>query len=115
MVKFECFLKRLKEISCLGLSVLNKVNYIYKGIKPVVQDVVNLLQRGGYINKGLEFCSKILNKAKSLTNELSNIWVNLSECENVNQYIDKYKCLIGDIGSQALDEYMYYQRYRNSL
>ena len=97
------------------MSILNNVNYIYKGIKQVVQDVVNLLQGGGYINKGLEFCSNILDNAKSLTNELSNRWVDESECENINQYIDKSKCLIGDINSQALDEYMYYQRYRNSL
>ena len=31
------------------------------------------------------------------------------------KYIDKSKCLIGGIGSQALDGYMYYQGYRNSL
>ena len=33
----------------------------------------------------------------------------------MNQYIDKSKCLIGDINSQALDKYMYYQGYKNSL
>ena len=70
MVKFECFLKRLKNIGCLVLSVLNNVNYIYKGIKQVVQDVVNLLKGGRYINKSIEFCSNILDNDKSLTNEL---------------------------------------------
>ena len=94
-------MKRLKKIGCLGLSVLNKINDIYKGIKQVVQDVVNLLKGGGYINKGIEFCSNILDNAKSLTNELSNRWVDESECENINQYIDKSKYLIGGIGSQS--------------
>ena len=109
------FLEKIKEDSCLVLSVLNHVNDIYKGIKQVVQDVINLLKGGGYINKGLEFCSNILDNAKSLTNELSNRWVDESECEKINQYIDKSKCLIGGISSQALDGYMYYQGYKNSL
>ena len=63
-------MKRLKKICYLGLSILNNVNDIYKCIKQVVQDVVNLLQGGGYINKCLEFCSNILDNAKFLTNEL---------------------------------------------
>ena len=97
------------------MSVLNKINDIYKGIKQVVKDVVNLFQGCGYINKGIEFDSNILDNAKSLTNELSNRWVDESECENINKYINKSKCLIGDIGSQALDGYIYYQGYKNSL
>ena len=95
------------------MNVLNKVNNIYKCIKQVVQNVFNLLQWCGYINKSLKFCSNILDNSKHLTNKLSN----RCRCKWVqkNQYINKSKCLIGNINSQALDKYMYYQRYKNSL
>ena len=64
MGKFAGFLKRIKKVAGVGMSVLNGLNNIYKGIKPFAQDIVGALPFGSYINKGLDVSSKLIDKVQ---------------------------------------------------
>jgi hypothetical protein len=71
MGKFAGFLKRAKKIAGFGLGALGKINDIYKGIKPYVSDIIDMVPYGNYINKGLDIGSKVLDKAKPFTKTLN--------------------------------------------
>ena len=51
MGKFAGFLKRMKKVAGFGLDALNRVNNIYKSVKPFVSDVIDAVPFGNYINK----------------------------------------------------------------
>ena len=70
MGKFAGFLKRMKKVAGFGLDALNRVNNIYKSVKPFVSDVIDAVPFGNYINKGLDIGSKVLDKVTPLSSKL---------------------------------------------
>ena len=72
MGKFAGFLKRAKRIAGIGMNVLNSFNDVYEGVKPLVEPIVGALPFGGYINKGLDVASTVIDKVQPFTNR----WIN---------------------------------------
>ncbi len=70
MGKFAGFLKRAKKFAGFGLDILNKVNNVYKGVKPFIKDTIDIIPYGNYINKGLDIGSNILDKITPLSSKL---------------------------------------------
>ncbi|KAL7711675.1 hypothetical protein QTN25_010652 [Entamoeba marina] len=54
-------LKRLKKFGKTAVNVLADLNdNIYKPLKPAIEGAINSVPLGGYINKGLEYGSNML-------------------------------------------------------
>ena len=60
MSQFAGFLKRVKKLAGYGGNVLSSLNDIYKGVKPFADTIIGAVPYGNYINKGLDFGSKVI-------------------------------------------------------
>lgn len=101
MGKFAGFLKRLKKIAGYGGAVLGGINDLYKNTKPFVNSIVSALPGGGYINQGLDFASKVIDKAVPYT----NAFLDASERSKAIKYADDIKRKGGDIANKMLDKH----------
>ena len=98
MGKFAGFLKRAKRIAGIGMNVLNSFNDIYKGVKPLVEPIVGALPFGGYINKGLDVASNVIDKVQPFTNR----WIN----DKDRRIGDKVQNIAGKATQGLLNNYM---------
>ena len=98
MGKFACFLKRAKRIAGIGMNVLNSFNDIYKGVKPLVEPIVGAIPFGGYINKGLDVASNVIDKVQPFTNR----WIN----DKDRRIGDKVQNIAGKATQGLLNNYM---------
>ena len=100
MGKFAGFLKRAKKIAGFRLGALSKINDIYKGIKPYVSDIIDIVPYvsdiidivpyGNYVNKGLDIGSKIIDKTKPLKNVLLDNEEDKKKSKELNKKVKKY-------------------------
>ena len=102
MGKFAGFLKRAKKIAGYGAGLLGGINDIYKGIKPFADDVIGALPFGNYINKGLNFGSKIIDKVQPLTKN----WIEDNDKEKIQGINDNIKRYGGDLTQKVLNNYL---------
>ena len=91
MAKFAGFLKRMKKIAGFGLDALNRVNNVYKSVKPYVKDIIEAVPYGNYINKGLDIGSKVLDKVTPLSSKL----LNEDEKKKSNNLSNKFENFVG--------------------
>ena len=103
MGKFAGFLKRAKKIAGFGLGVLNKLNDVYKGVKPYVSDIIEMVPYGNYINKGLDIGSKILDKTKPLKNVLLDNEEDKKKSKRINKKVKQY---VGKGTEYALNKFL---------
>ena len=108
MGKFAGFLKRAKKIAGFGLGVLNKLNDVYKGVKPYVSDIIEMVPYGNYINKGLDIGSKILDKTKPLKNVLLDNEEDKKKSKRINKKVKQY---VGKGTEYALNKVLDSQEY----
>ena len=101
MVKFAGFLKRIKKFAGIGLNVLDKVNDVYKNIKPIINPLISTLPGGEYINKGLDFGSKVIDKVAPY----QNVFLDSSERSKIKPYVADLKRAGGTIANAAVDAY----------
>ena len=116
MGKFAGFLKRMKKIAGFGGSVLSSINDIYKGVKPFVSPLIDLVPYGNYINKGLNAGSEFIDNIKPITSN----WLNdddKNKLEKIDKNIKRYG---GTVTQNLLNNYLDYQdnrlnEYKDSL
>ena len=116
MGKFAGFLKRMKKITGFGTNVLSSINDIYKGVKPFVEPLIDMVPYGNYINKGLNVGSKFIDNIKPIT----SIWLNdddKDKLKNIDKNIKRYG---GTVAQNLLNNYLDYQdnrlnEYKDSL
>ena len=101
MGKFAGFLKRLKKIAGYGGAILGGINDLYKNTKPFVNSVVSALPGGGYINQGLDFASKVVDKAVPYT----NAFLDASERSKAIKYSDEIKRSGGNVANKLIDKH----------
>ena len=102
MGKFAGFLKRVKKLAGLGVNVLNKVNDIYKGVKPFISPIIETVPYGNYINKGLEYGSKILEKVQPITNN----WIENDDKEKIKDISENVQRYGGKLTQDLLNKYL---------
>ena len=103
MVKFAGFLKRIKKFAGIGLNVLDKVNDVYKNIKPVINPLISTLPGGEYINKGLDFGSKVIDKVAPY----QDLLINDKDKQKIKPYIAKGTNAVNnalDVGYSLFDK-----------
>ena len=71
------------------MNVANAINNIYKGVKPFVQPIVDVLPYGNYINKGLNIASNVVDKVQPFTNR----WLNDKDKLNSLELLMEFKSL----------------------
>ena len=116
MGKFAGFLKRAKKLAGFGSSVLSSINDIYKGVKPFVSPLIDMVPYGNYINKGLDFGTNLIDKVKPITSN----WLNdddKDKLKNIDKNIKRYG---GTVTQNLLNNYLDYQdnrlsEYKDSL
>ena len=109
MGKLAGFLKRAKKIAGIGMNVLNTVNDIYKGIKPFVEPIVGALPFGGYINKGLDVASNVIDKVQPFTNR----WLNDKDRITSSKVTDGVQKLAGKATQGLLNNFLDTQETRS--
>ena len=103
MGKFAGFLKRAKKIAGFAGGVLDGLNNIYKKVKPVANNVISsFVPFGDYINKGLDYGSKLIDKAQPITQG----WLDDEDKEKVQKISDNIKRYGGDLSQKVLNNYM---------
>ena len=102
MGKFAGFLKSAKKIAGFGMNVLDKVNNIYKGVKPFIDPLVEAVPYGNYINKGLNIGSKFIDKVKPITDNFLND-TDRKQVKKISDNIERYG---GNIAQKALNNYL---------
>ena len=102
MVKFAGFLKRAKKIAGIGMNVLNSLNDIYKGVKPLAEPIVGALPFGNYINKGLDAASTVIDKVQPFTNR----WLNDKDKLNSSRISNGIQKLAGKATQGLLNNYL---------
>ncbi len=100
MVKFAGFLKRIKKFAGIGLNVLDKVNDVYKNIKPIINPLISTLPGGDYINKGLDFGSKVIDKVAPY----QDLLIKDKDKPKIRPYIEKGTNAALDIGYSLFDK-----------
>ena len=108
MGKFAGFLKRMKKIAGFGSNVLSSINDIYKGVKPFVSPLIDLVPYGNYINKGLDIGSNILDKVKPITSN----WLNDDDKDKLEKIDNNIKRYGGTVTQNLLNNYLDYQDSR---
>ena len=102
MGKFAGFLKRMKKVAGFGLDALNRVNNIYKSVKPFISDVIDAVPFGNYINKGLEIGSKVLDKVTPLSSKL----LTSQESKKSNDLSNKFEQFVGKGVQYGLNKFL---------
>ena len=110
MGKFAGFLKRAKKIAGIGMNVANAINNIYKGVKPFVQPIVDILPYGNYINKGLDIASNVVDKVQPFTNR----WLNDRDKLNSKRISDNVQKIVGKATQGLLNNFLDTQKTINS-
>ena len=110
MGKFAGFLKRVKKIAGFCTNVLNSINDIYKGVKPFVEPLINMVPYGNYINKGLSAGSRFIDKVKPITSN----WLNDDDKTKLNNIDKNIKRYGGTVAQNLLNNYLDYQDHRLS-
>ena len=116
MGKFAGFLKRVKKIAGFGSNILSSINDIYKGVKPFVSPLIDMIPYGNYINKGLNVASNFVDKVKPIASN----WLNDEDkhkLKNIDKNIKRYG---GTVTQNLLNNYLDYQdnrlgEYKDSL
>ena len=116
MGKFAGFLKRVKKIAGFGTNVLNSINNIYKGVKPFVEPLIDMVPYGNYINTGLNIGSNVIDKIKPITSN----WLNDDDKKKLKDIDKNIKRYGGDVTQKLLNNYLDYQdnrlgEYKDSL
>ncbi len=102
MGKFAGFLKRMKKLAGYGVNILNRVNDIYKGVKPFISPLIESSSYGKYINKGLDYGSKLLEKVQPIT----NTWIENDDKEKIKDINDKIQRYGGKLTQDLLNKYL---------
>ena len=93
----------MKKAAGYGMSLLSGLNDIYKGIKPVAENVISALPGGSFINQGLNWGSKMLDFAQPYAQKYL---VDDDNKKDLEQFEQNVKSHGGDIAQKALNNYL---------
>ena len=101
MGKFAGFLKRVKKIAGIGSGILDGINDIYKGIKPLDITAVGFLPRNSFINQELDIAFNVVDKIQPITKN----WISESDQNRIKSINDNIKRVGGNVAKSLLDKY----------